>query len=159
MTTDLSVLAQPTEARAFLAVFSRLCVALREKDDDSGITQQVYFEALRDVPLKALEAGAATLMREQGRRFFPTTAEWRAAADRAMESQLRSAVGQGRTDPWQHECRDCEDTGWIRGLSCPGDGRCGRTRTHQAHDYTMACPCRATNRTYRRHLAFGGGAA
>ena len=159
MTTTLATMAIPTDARSFLAVFSRLCVALREAQDDSGITQQVYSEALQDVPLPALEAGADLLMKEQGRRFFPTTAEWRAAADRAREAQLRAAVGQGRSDPWRYECRDCEDTGWVRDLTCPGDARCGRERKHGAHDYTLPCPCRPTNRTYQRHQAFGGGAA
>lgn len=159
MSPNLPTVQAPPDPRAFIAVFSRLCVALRESQDDTGITQQVYFEALKDVPVAALEAGADLLMREQGRRFFPTTAEWRTAAERARESQFRSAVGQARTDPWRHECHDCEDTGWVRGLTCPGDARCGRDRKHMPHDYTMACPCRPTNRTYQRHQVFGSGAA
>jgi hypothetical protein len=144
----------------FIAVFNRLCVALREPQDDTGITQGVYWDALRDLPVAALETGAQTLMRQQGRRFFPTTAEWRAAAEQAHAASLRQVVSMGgRSEPWKHECHDCEDTGWIIGLTCDGGTTCGRTRKHQAHDYTQACPCRPTNRTYRRHLMMGGGAA
>lgn len=151
-----------TDERGFLAVFSRLCVALRETQDDSGITQQVYFDALRDLPLDALERGAMALSRERGRRFFPTTAEWRAAAEIAATDSLRKALSDGQRDePWRHECADCEDSGWVRGLTCDGKahGACGRVSAHLAHDYTMACPCRATNRTYRRKLMVGGGGA
>jgi hypothetical protein len=141
----------------FLAVFSRLCVALREAQDESGITQQVYWEALKDLPLKALELGAGNLMREKGRRFFPSTTEWRAAAYEA-EVTTRNA-DLGRTEPWHDECRDCEDTGWVLGLECDGGPTCGRKQKHLAHSYTIPCPCRATNRTYLRRQALGYGAA
>lgn len=53
-------------------------------------------------------------------------------------------------DPVYH-CTSCEDTGFTRGLSCPGDGRCAVGRCGQpghvsyAHDYTRRCHCRATN--------------
>lgn len=159
MSTELMAPSAPTDTRAFLAVFNRLCVALREPQDDSGITQQVYFEALRDLPLAALETSANVLMRQQGRRFFPTTAEWRTEAEKAAYADLKRAVTGGREEPWKHDCRDCEDTGWVRGLTCDGGSTCGRKHKHQAHDYTLACPCRPTNRTYRRHMAFGGGAS
>lgn len=157
--SDVALVPTPVAAREFLAVFSRLCVGLREQQDDSGITQQVYFEALRDLPVAALESGAAALMREPGRRWFPTTAEWRAAAEQAQIAALRAAVQPSREAPWHDECAACGDTGWLHGLTCDGGRACGRTRTHLAHTYTQACTCRATNRTYRRHLAFGGGAA
>lgn len=155
----LALVPKPAAAAEFLAVFNRLCVALRETQDDSGVTQQVYFDALSDLPLAALESGANALMRQQGRRFFPTTAEWRTEAEKAAYADLKRAVSGGRDEPWRHECQDCEDSGWVRGLTCPGDATCGRTRKHAAHDYTQACPCRPTNRTFRRHLAFGGGAS
>jgi len=159
MTTALATVERKADAAQFLALFSRLCVGLREAQDDSGITQQVYWEALRDVPMTALEAGALALMREPGRKWFPTTAEWRTAAGHAHEQQLRAAIQPAREQPWMHECRDCEDSGWVRGLTCPGDATCGRKKAHQPHDYTLPCPCRPTNHTYRRHMAFGGGAA
>jgi hypothetical protein len=159
MTTALSVVRALPDSQQFLALFNRLCVALREPQDGTGVTQGVYWDALRDVPLSALEGGATRLMREQGRRWFPTVAEWRTQADAAREDVLRQAVRPDRTEPWREECRDCGDTGWVRGLTCSGDATCGRTRKHMPHDYTQACPCRATNRTYLRHQAFGGGAA
>lgn len=157
MTTALALVERKADATQFLALFSRLCVGLRETQDDSGITQQVYWDALGDMPLPALEAGAQALMRESGRKWFPTTAEWRDAANTAYEQHLRQAVS-GPRDPWRHECATCEDSGWQTGLTCPGDATCGRPKRHLPHAYTVPCACRATNATYRRHHAFGGAA-
>lgn len=199
---SLSLVPKGAEEREFLAVFSRLCVGLRETQDDSGITQQVYFEALRDLSSEALDAGAAALMRERGRKFFPTTAEWRTAAENAHVEALRKALTSTREDPWRHECRECEDSGWVVGMTCDGgaeqwpehgephtnigpqkgdkDARkmrpwsykpeprltatprkavCGRVHPHAPHAYTVACSCRMTNATYRRHQSFGSGAS
>lgn len=109
-----------TEAE-FLRVFNRLCVALREPQDDSGMTQRIYFEALKDLSLEALQAGATGLQRETGRRFFPTTAEWRDAARPYQASQrIALALPAGRDQPWREECTRCGDTGWIEGLTCEG---------------------------------------
>jgi hypothetical protein len=53
-------------------------------------------------------------------------------------------------DPVYH-CARCEDTGFVRGLDCPGDGRCAVGHCGQpghvsyAHSYTRRCHCRATN--------------
>lgn len=53
-------------------------------------------------------------------------------------------------DPVYH-CTACEDTGFVRELECPGDGRCsvgqcGRPgHVSYAHPYTRKCHCRATN--------------
>ena len=116
----LALVPKPAAAAEFLAVFNRLCVALRETQDDSGVTQQVYFDALADLPLAALESGANALMRQQGRRFFPTTAEWRTAAETAQAETLRKTLTSRREEPWHHECRECEDSGWIVGLTCDG---------------------------------------
>lgn len=146
----------PTDAQ-FLAVFNRLCVALREPQDDTGVTQGVYWDALRDLPLPALEAGANALMREPGRRFFPSTAEWRTAAEQAQRQQFKAAVQAPREEPWHLECAACEDTGWEH-FHCPGDRSCGRMKPHGAHDYVRVCVCRPTNRTYQRHHHFGAGA-
>lgn len=145
----------------FLAVFNRLAVALREAQDDTGVTQGIYFDALKDLPAPAVEAGAVALMKEPGRRFFPTTAEWRTAAEVANVELLRSAVQPvEREEPWKDECGACFDTGWQFRTCAGGErGFCGRRKPHAAHDYVEPCTCRPTNRTYQRHKAFGGGAA
>lgn len=155
----LALVPKPASDAEFLAVFNRLCVALRETQDDSGITQSVYWDALKDLPIEALDAGAVALSREAGRRFFPTTAEWRTAAERAATDTLRKALHAPREEPWHHECRECEDSGWLTAMSCPGDSTCGRRKAHRPHEYTQACPCRLTNRTYRRNIMHGGGAS
>lgn len=139
----------------FLQVFNRLCVALREPADDTGITQETYYTALSDLSLTALQAGSAALMMERGRKFFPTTAEWRTAAIDAIRAQSRVALPAGRTEPWRHDCEQCEDTGWVQGLGCNGTNQCGREKQHLPHSYTRPCLCRATNRTYQRHQQNG----
>jgi hypothetical protein len=158
VSTELATLARRTADAEFLQVFNRLCVGLRETQDDSGTTQMIYFEALRDLPIAALRGGADALMREPGRRFFPTTAEWRTAATQAHRELLRHAVAPAREQPWTVECEACEDTGWVL-RACPGDAVCGRERAHGAHGYATVCPCRPHNRTYQRNQHFGKGAA
>ena len=138
----------------FLSIFNRLCVALRELHDDTGITQDVYWHALRDVSLESLGLSAEALSKEPGRKWFPTTSEWRTAANRAADDLRRAEhVSTGRE--WHDECRDCSDTGWVKDLTCDGSayGACGRPRLHGAHTYTVPCPCRPTNRTYQRRHA------
>ena len=136
---------------AFIQIFNRLCVALREPHDDSGITQETYFEALSDLAIEDLQGGANLLMRDAGRRFFPTTAEWRDAARTASRDSWRLALPPAREQAWRHDCEVCEDTGWVMGLACDGTDQCGRTHRHPAHSYTRVCVCRATNATYQRH--------
>ena len=142
----MSTLTEPD----FLRIFNRLCVALREPQDDSGTTQVVYWQALSDLALEGLRGGAEALTKETGRRFFPTTAEWRTAAHHweAKQGTGRLSV-TGRV--WREECWQCGDTGWMRNLRCDGDAACGRTKAHLPHDYTIPCACRPTNSTYRRH--------
>ena len=145
---SLQLVGEGQTKAAFLQAFNRLCVALREPADDSGVTQGIYYDALKDVPLPAVEAGAVALSKERGRRFFPTTAEWRTAAQAALQAQLRHV-----------ECDGCEDTGWVLGLTCDGSNQCGRKRVHLPHTWTYPCPCRETNRTYIRSRQYGAGAA
>lgn len=147
----------PSDDAGFLQVFNRLCVALREAQDDTGVTQGVYFEALKDLPIAALEGGASALMKEPGRRFFPTTAEWRTAAEKAQGQQFKQAVQVEPGREWVTECLHCDDTGWER-FECTGDRFCGRERKHAPHSFVRVCSCRPTNRTWARHQYAGGGA-
>jgi hypothetical protein len=143
----------------FLKVFNRLAVALRAQDVDAAM-QRVYYEALQDLPPETVKAGAEALAKEPGRKWFPTTGEWRQAAEVALTAQLRQAIPAARRDPWTHECDPCEDTGWVLDLTCPGSQgtvTCGRVKPHAAHTYTQPCLCRPTNRTYQRHQRVGAG--
>ncbi len=155
--SDLLALRAPTTDADFLRVFNRLAVALREPVDDSGVTQACYFEALADLPVAALEAGAAALMREAGRKFFPTSGEWRGRAEEAQRAQLRAALPAGREEPWHFDCLACLDTGWEE-RTCDGSSLCGRQKKHPLHSYVRVCTCRPTNRTFQRHQTFGVGA-
>ena len=138
---------------AFLAAYGRLCLALREPQDDSGTTQQVYWDALSDLEPDTLIAAVARLARDTGRKFFPSTGEWRAAAlaVRGDLARTRLALPAGRSEPWHHECEVCEDTGWAP-RACQGlaDGPCRRRTVHLPHPWVDPCGCRGSNRTYQR---------
>ena len=157
----------------FGRVFGRLCVALQVPVDESGATERVYFGVLKDLPIEAIQAGAMAFMVEAGRRFLPSTGEWRDRARRAEDTTIRLRLQAHRTEPWRVECERCDDTGFVT-HRCPGlapDGQrvgerqkaggfgegdepCLRTQPHYEHSYVTDCACRATNRTYqRRHMA------
>lgn len=134
------------------SVLGKLALQLRVNDVDEA-TAMAYWEALQDLPLEAIRAAQETLAREPGRRWLPTTGEWREQALVARRGHVERALPPGRSEPWRDECGECRDTGWVMGLTCDGGGRCGRTKPHRAHDYTCPCACRQTNRTYQRHYA------
>ena len=134
-------------AEMFETIFSRLASQLRWLDYRPDDTLN-YFEALRDLPEPILHESAKRLATQAGRKFFPTTGEWRDVA-LGYEAELRRAAITGER-VWKIECETCEDTGWEY-FFCPGDITCGRTKTHLPHNYVRECVCRPTNRTYQRH--------
>lgn len=139
------------ELPAFLQAFNRLAVALRLPAPEIDAAQkQIYFEALRDLPLEAVEAAVLPLSRTAG-FGFPRTSEWHQVAEQQRVEQTLRALPPGREEPWQHECPHCEDTGWEE-RACDGEHRmCGRPKAHAPHSFTTPCSCRETNRTYARH--------
>ncbi len=141
----------------FLPIYNRLTVALRDGGDDSGVTQGIYFEVLRTIPLQSVQDAAGAFARESGRKFMPTTAEWHGEASRAATADVRKRLTSGRDEPWHCSCNKCDDTGWEY-LDCAGDANCGRVKAHAPHAFVRVCPCRPTNQTYQRHAKFGAGA-
>jgi len=148
---------------AFLIAFNRLAVALRVQEVDPAM-KGVYFSALSDLPADALAAGAEAVLREPGRRFFPTAPEWREATLRVLDAAQRAApvMVLNQDDPrgWV-TCPECQDTGYVleQGggpLRCDAAVRhgacaCGRRGRHDpGMTYTSVCACRATNQAYQR---------
>ena len=152
--SDLA-LAHMTE-REFSTVFALLAIQLRLTDADE-LTIRSYYEALKVVPLEAVKVSATAFAREAGRKFFPTSAEWYAAAGQYHQEMLRKALQDPQRGPWRCDCGACEDTGWEL-FDCPGDASCGRKQVHARHTYVRVCTCRPTNRTWMRHNRFGAGA-
>ena len=140
-----------TDRLAFGQTFNGLCVAFGKPIETASMA--VYFDALEDLPIEAVQGSARELQRTGG-EFFPTTAKWHAEAERAVAREVRKALPPGRVVPWQYDCPACEDTGWTE-HTCTAVHRCGRPRCDQdpahTHTYVQTCPCRATNPTYRRH--------
>jgi hypothetical protein len=59
---------------AFRTMFRDLAIALQPRTPMTPAMVAVYFEALRDLPIEALERAAAAL--RQTATFFPSTGEW-----------------------------------------------------------------------------------
>lgn len=147
--------------REFLQVLNRLAIALRAQDVDAA-TKVIYFETLEDLAPEFLARAATSFALEPGRKWLPTTGEWRERAEAIRrEDERRTYQRETRTEPWRDECSDCRDTGWLYDLECSGKGECGMgscLRTSRRgpglgpHTYATPCGCRDHNRTYQRHV-------
>ncbi len=133
----------------FAVIYTRMASQLRWLDFRPTDVEN-YFEALRDLPDTLLHESAKRIANAPGRKYFPTTGEWREWA-LEVEAEIRRKEITGER-VWKLECDDCEDCGWLF-FDCPGDTTCERTKPHLPHRFVRACGCRESNRTYQRHHA------
>jgi hypothetical protein len=133
----------------FAVIFARMAMQLRWLDADEAAIQS-YYIALKDLPEELLHASAKRLANEPGRKYFPTTGEWREIALLIEQDKIRAELAGPRK--WILECEQCEDTGWIYHVCTAHE--CGRHNPHIVpHNYVEKCFCRPTNRTFQRHHA------
>lgn len=135
----------------FARVFGILALQLRLPDGADPVLMAAYHEALSDQPLETIHDAAKFFAREAGRKYFPTSAEWLTQCRKQFKTELRKVLADPNARTWQHDCTNCEDTGWEILPECPGDSTCGRTKPHAPHSYARMCFCRPTNPTYQRH--------
>ena len=134
----------------FGGIFSRLAIQLRWLDADVAAIQS-YYAVLSDLLPDFILRSAQTLAQERGRKFFPTTGEWRDVALR-LEQDDRRAEYYAKQFVWTVECTACEDVGWeLFWCEAGATASCGRRQPHAPHRFVRICPCRATNATYQRH--------
>ena len=114
----------PMSEKDFGIVFGKLAMQLRFTDADVA-TIKSYYEPLSDLPLEAVRMAQEAFSREAGRKWFPTSGEWRERAEEARKASLKAALSH-RDEPWRVECEKCDDTGWILHLTCDGGETCGR---------------------------------
>jgi hypothetical protein len=140
---------------AFWAELQRLGVAFGAHID--GPLGKVYWDALVDLELAPLAEGMRDCI--EAMKFFPKVADLRdaefgarARREQAQTQRLLAAMPDPTLpDDPRYYCANCEDTGFERGLGCPGDGRCHVGRCGQAghasdaHGFTRPCYCRPTN--------------
>jgi len=155
-----------TDRDAFAQCYNGMLIAFRVSSDDPIRLHgelEVYFRALRDLPLDAVQAAAEGLQRAHvgadGRSFFPTAPQWHKAAEAAQVALLRKMLSPAREEPWHYEDPDCGDTGWLERV-CQVGARCGCESCSKrpgdwTHPYVAPCSCRATNHTYRRRRDLG----
>jgi hypothetical protein len=134
----------------FLQAFNRLAVALRLPTAEvDAPMKRIYFDALKDLPLEAVDAAVEPLSRVKG-YGFPRTDVWHERAAQCRVEQTLKALPAAREEPWKNECDYCGDTGWEQ-RECDGGRMCGRSKEHPAHAYATPCSCRDSNATYARH--------
>lgn len=109
-----------------------------------------YFDDLGAYPLTAVLAALDKARREM--RFFPRVSSLRELCETDSAVVVPTAVPEWIDhDHGRYWCEGCQDTGYARGLECPGDGTChlgscGRDgHNKDPHPYTRACSCRPTN--------------
>jgi hypothetical protein len=119
----------------FRAIFRNLVIAAQPRYLERDAID-VYWEILGSLPIECLRLGALALAQSQ--TYFPSTGEWFQAAQE-VQAAARAALADEPVDLAVIECEDCRDTGWRY-----HDGKAMAVRP---------CPCRATNRTYRRRQA------
>jgi len=82
----------------FSTAFHALTLGL-ELYGDAPEREIVYFEALTDLPIEAIETASRQFLKEPNRRKFPTTGEWYAAADELAFRMLQEAQEDRRALP------------------------------------------------------------
>jgi hypothetical protein len=96
------------DKHAFRQAFSRLAIALREKEPDA-VQMRVYFDGLRDLEVEFIVAACEQLVRSE---FFPKVGDWRRAAF-GVERERVAAQRQLLRNLSVPLCRECADTGWA----------------------------------------------
>jgi hypothetical protein len=161
----------------FATVIGTLAVATGKELDNE--TVDVYFAALKDVPLETLQAATGRLVNSS--RFFPSVGEIRASCDRvragkAFTTFIPPALPSGALrddDPrlW-YACTTCQDSGWASHW-CPGSVN-AQPKDHEVfqsirpcgshacarfgkqgygHEFMVRCGCYHANRVIQERLA------
>lgn len=115
------VVTTPMTERDFATVFGKLALQLQRTADADLATIKSYFEALADLPLAAIQSAAVVYAREPGRKWMPTTGEWREQVHVVQRQALRRVVPPAREAEWHFDCDRCFDTGWAL-WTCDGGG-------------------------------------
>lgn len=95
----------PQSVQRFIGALTKLAAVFRIEADDVLI--EAYWDALRDWPIEALEAGAQAIIASA--RFFPRPVEWADAAEdwlkerQVNERTRRLAVAQSNEPPLRAE--------------------------------------------------------
>lgn len=85
-----------------------LALALRQEVDVPQRT--IYVRALRHVPADVIREAVVRLVREPGRRFFPTVPEWLGACAAIIDERRQARARQARA--LMEDCPDCGGSGW-----------------------------------------------
>jgi hypothetical protein len=89
---------EASDYKPFVKVYQLLSVAMRRNplNDEEGVGEEVYFQALSYLPFKAVNEAAQKISREGG-EWFPTTAVWcRVADELAYKFLLTAEIAEGQ---------------------------------------------------------------
>lgn len=135
----------PTPRQLFATMMLSLATATRAEIDEP--TTELYWRALRDVPLQLLREAAVELAATA--KFMPKPSEWRETVDELLDRRDRlKAIDQGRTQlqlPGEvgvYECPDCRNTGFVNeDRPCTKEWRCRQFKEGETHTHTFAVRC------------------
>jgi hypothetical protein len=96
------------DIQEFTNIFALLAVQLRQTDAD-GALMRGYREGLQDLEPELLKAAAERLGRTA--EWFPTTSEWRTAAEAIRRERIETQREHLRKAP-RPFCSVCDDTSW-----------------------------------------------
>lgn len=139
---------------AFARLVSTLATVHNRKVDDA--TLLAYFEALEDIPLELIEAGAKELQKHS--RHMPKPADFREAVQkvRRAAAPLPPVTDEHGQPVLTFVCLRCEDTGWRPVCGCD-TGRLDMSHRCPEHGgegkapiRVRACECRPTNANFHR---------
>lgn len=125
---------QDTEFAAFGKALGTVAVAFSRDLDDATI--DLYFKALREIPLELIQKATADIVKFEER--WPTPAKWRVIVDDVQErlgadeqkalaerqqKLLPAPVFDTVTNEWvqTYHCYKCKDTGWRPDCGCDAD--------------------------------------
>lgn len=129
----------PADRKAFDTAFNRLAKAGLIHDVDV-VAKGVYFDALADLPLWAVERAALQLQRTPV-KFF-TSATWHQFASTVVvEQRRRDTVTLAGRRLLPEQCSQCRDTG-MRPVNA-----------EDPESRLTACECRETNANYQQARA------
>lgn len=139
------------DKRPFFAELKRMGLAFSRDDVDAPLAA-VYFDALADLDWRTVQIAMRDCVESMS--WLPRPADIRDAEVgvrmREQTTQQKQLIARA-PDMGAYFCTACTDTGFVRDLDCPGDGRCHVAHCGQpghasyAHSYTRKCHCRATN--------------
>lgn len=130
-----------TDRPEFMRMLGTVAVTLGVEVDEP--TLELYYRALRDVPIALLRRASVDLARTS--RFMPKPAEFRIAVDKILDKRGQAAL-HGATqaqlpgDVGEFRCEACGNTGFVSiEKPCDRGEKCAKLKPGHTHTFATRC--------------------